>query len=81
MVVKILEDRSEGCEIHIHCQSREDEEVKQLIFLLEANRKRIPLPARDRLFCSNPPRSSMRKRWKEAYFCTRQTRYTPPPIP
>ena len=21
----------------------------------------------------------MRKRWKEAYFCTRQTRYTPPP--
>lgn len=54
MVVKILEDRSEGCEIHIHCQSREDEEVKQLIFLLEANRKRIPASCQRQTFLFKP---------------------------
>ena len=54
MVVKILEDRSEGCEIHIHCQSREDEEVKQLIFLLEANRKRIPASCQRQTFLLKP---------------------------
>ena len=54
MVVKILEDRIEGCEIHIHCQSREDEEVKQLIFLLEANRKRNPASCQRQTFLLKP---------------------------
>ena len=42
MDVKILVDRSEGCEIHIHCQSREGKEVKQLLFLLESTRQTDP---------------------------------------
>lgn len=54
MDVKILEDRSEGCEIHIHCQSREDKEVKQLLFLLESTRKRIPASRQRQTFLLKP---------------------------
>lgn len=42
MKVKIREDLASGCEIHIHCQSREQKEVKDLLFLLETAQKRIP---------------------------------------
>ena len=55
MDVKILEDRSEGCEIHIHCQSREDKEVKA--FFAGIHQKRIPaLPSTANFPAQTPPR-------------------------